>query len=332
MTLVPADEGLHSPPESAPERWQENFFFICWDTAGGHGLLLHLQRVPGSDVQEAQLAVSVGGKLASASFVAPFAAAATPFELSMEATVPFRQWRLEIEGRGHRGRGPLGFLATRPGGDVAIAVELTLDSELEVADFASGLEAVVAEMRSERAGPQMGSQQHYEQGGTWKGRLRIGDDTVEATGLFVRDHSWGVRHEHQNFVAFWTASCLDGGRLFCNAIGIPSGGRVIGVGVVVDECGSTFTNEVAASFHPEPGLLSYEDATVDFGEEISRTLHASTLVHIPIHLPHSGPRRYDNNAISTVEMDGKSGFGVIEWAAVLDETEDAQLHPQEVRS
>jgi hypothetical protein len=332
MSLRPSDEGPHAPPEGAPGGWQENFFFICWDPAGGHGLLLHLQRVPASGLQEAQLAVSVGGRLASASLVAPFASQATPPGLAMEATVPFREWKLEVEGRGHSGPGPLGFLATRPGGDVPIAAELTLESVLEVADFATGLEAVVAQMRSDTTGPQMGSQAHYEQGGTWHGRLRIGDDTIETAGLFVRDHSWGVRHEHQDFRAFWTASCLDDGRLFCNAIGIPSGDGVIGVGVVVDESGATFTHDVGARFTPEPGLLTYDSATVEFGSGISRTLRASTLVHIPIYLPHSGPRRYDNNAISAVEMEGRSGFGVIEWAAVLGQAEDAQLHPQEVRS
>ncbi|MGH9038726.1 MAG: hypothetical protein ACRDZ3_00685 [Acidimicrobiia bacterium] len=335
MTLHAADEGLHSPPASAPAKWQENFFFICWDPEAGHGFLMHVQRVPGINLQEAQVVVSVDGELASATFAAPFHPAALPAQVAMRATDPFVRWRLEVEGLGHPGRGPLGFLATRPAGGLLLAADLTLESPLPVADLAQGLTDIVAGLRPDGRGPQMAPQEHYEQGGIWRGRLRIGDRSVVASGLFVRDHSWGVRNE-QRFCAFWTASCLDGGRLFTNAIGIPAGERVVGVGVVVDEAGPVFTSEVGASFTPTAGLHGYAQATIDFGAGISRTMRTRTVTHIPIHLPHSGPRRYDNNAISTVEMDEKAGFGVIEWADVLTENESAQLEPssapEEVRS
>ena len=49
----------------------------------------------------------------------------------------------------------------------------------------------------------------------------------EKAGLFVRDHSWGIRHEHNDFRAFWTATCLDEGRVFCNAIGMLSAGNAV---------------------------------------------------------------------------------------------------------
>ena len=95
--------------------------------------------------------------------------------------------------------------------------------------------------------------------------------------------------------------------------------------MIVDGSGTRFTSEVGARFRPAPGLCSYDRAHVDYGAGIGRRLVASTQVHLPIYLPHSGPRRYDNNAISEVELDGKRGFGVIEWAAVLDEGQAAEL-------
>ncbi|MGH9286600.1 MAG: hypothetical protein ACRD0M_13145, partial [Acidimicrobiales bacterium] len=262
MTLQAADEGLHPPPVPTPARWQENFFFICWDPAAGDGFLMHVQRVPGINVQDAQVVVSVAGRLASATFAAPFHPSALPAPVAMRATDPWAVWRIEVEGLGHPGRGPLGFLATRPGGQELIAADLTLESTLPVADLTQGLTAIVAGLRPDGTGPQMAPQQHYEQGGTWHGELRLGEVSVTASGLFVRDHSWGVRHEQQRFQAFWTASCLDGGRLFCNAIGVSTGDGVVGVGVVVDESGTTFTDDVAARFTPAPGLLGYERATI----------------------------------------------------------------------
>jgi hypothetical protein len=317
VTLHDDDEQLHAPPDPLPGNWQENMFFICWDAATLTGLVAHLQRAPGSDVQAAQVAVAVDGRFASATFTAPYRAGMLVPELSAAPVEPWRRWTLELEGKASAEAGPLGLMATRPGGDTAIAAELTLESSLGVADFAAGLAAVVEGMRSDGGGPQMGDQQHYEQGGTWRGRLRVGDRERTTSGLFVRDHSWGIRHEHSNFQAFWTASCLDGGRLFCNAIGIPRGDRVIGIGMVVDESGVRSTGQVRADFRPAPGIGTYERTTVEYGDPLGLTLLAETQCHVAIPLPLSGPDRYDNNALSRVRMGSSEGFGVMEWASVL---------------
>ena len=328
MTLYDDDERLHAAPDPLPGNWQENLFFICWDASTLTGLVAHVQRAPGADVQAAQVAVAVDGQFASATFTAPYRAGLLVPELYVTPVEPWRRWTLELDGKASVGAGPLGLLATRPGGETAVGADLTLESNLPVADFAAGLANVVAGMRAERTGPQMGDQQHYEQGGTWQGRLRVGDRERQAAGLFVRDHSWGVRHEHSNFRAFWTASCLDGGRLFCNAIGIPRGDRVIGIGMVADESGVRSTTQVAAAFQPTPGIGSYDRTTVDFGEPLGFTLQAETQVHVALPLPLSGPNRYDNNALSRVRLGNLEGFGVMEWAAVLSDDEARLLEPE----
>jgi hypothetical protein len=318
VTLHDDDERLHAPPDPLPGNWQENMFFICWDATTLTGLVAHLQRAPGSDVQAAQVAVAVDGDFASATFTAPYRAGLLVPELSAVPVEPWRRWTLDLDGKASREPGPQGLMATRPGGDTAVAAELTLESNLAVADFAAGLAAVVDGLRSDTSGPQMGDQQHYEQGGTWRGRLRVGDRERSTTGLFVRDHSWGIRHEHSNFRAFWTASCLDGGRLFCNAIGIPRGDRVIGIGMVVDESGVRSTGQVRADFRPAPGIGTYDRTTVGYGDPLGLTLLAETQCHVPLPLPLSGPDRYDNNALSRVRMGNSEGFGVMEWASVLE--------------
>jgi hypothetical protein len=317
MALCDADELLHEPPDPLPARWQENMFFICWDTCARNGFISHVRRAPQLGFQEAQVVVAVEGVVGSAWLEGPFdpqvlvpGMAAIPLE-------PFRRWSLRLDCAGVAGAGPMGFVAAARGGETALAVDLTLESELPVADFADGLAAVVAGMRATADGPQMGDQQHYEQGGTWRGRLCVGDRESEVSGLFVRDHSWGIRDEHQHFEAFWTASCLDEGRLFCNAIGVPTPGGVVGIGAVVDPSGVVFTDDVSAAFTPAAGVGTYDATTVAFGPPVARTLTAETQLHVPIYLPRSGPGRYDNNALSTVHMDGMSGFGVMEWASVL---------------
>ncbi|HZI38357.1 MAG TPA: hypothetical protein VFF24_08635, partial [Acidimicrobiia bacterium] len=199
MTLHDDDERLHAPPDPLPGNWQENLFFICWDISTVTGLVVHVQRAPGADVQAAQVAVAVDGEFASATFTAPYRAGMLVPEVSAVAVEPWRRWTLELDGKAAAGPGPLGLLATHSGGETAIGADLTLQSNLPVADFAAGLAAVVEGLRADGGGPQMGDQQHYEQGGTWQGRLRVGGRERSTAGLFVRDHSWGIRHEHSNF-------------------------------------------------------------------------------------------------------------------------------------
>ena len=315
MSLTDEDEFLHRPRPDAPANWQENQFFICWDLATTSGILCHVQRVPGRGMQEARLVVVVEGTAASATIEGPYRQGALVDGIVAEPVVPWRSWRFVADSTGSAGTGRHGFYAHGGPGDVKVSLDLRLESVLPVADFAEGLAAIVTGMRADARGPQMGDQEHYEQGGIWQGRIGLGHREVEATGLFVRDHSWGVRREHRNFQAFWTASCLDEGRLLCNAIGIPRGGEVLGIGAVADPSGVTFTSEVSATFEPEPGIASYDRTAVIYGAPISRVLTASTQFHIPIALPHSGPGRYDNNAVSAVQMGDAAGFGVMEWAA-----------------
>jgi hypothetical protein len=324
--LGPEVEALQAPPPAPPDRWQENLFFICWDDAADTGLLLHVQRVPGRGEQEARVVVVVDGAVASATLTGDYGPHPVP-EVALEPVEPFRRWRVGVDAKLAAGAGPLGLLTTTGPGDVPVEVELDLTSALPVVDFAGALDDIVGHLEAHGDGPQMGRQEHYEQGGRWTGTLRVGDREAQAQGLFVRDHSWGVRSEQQRFEAFWTASCLDHGTVFANAIGIPSGGRVVGVGAVADRDGVRWTTEVAASFLPMPGLATYDEVAVTYGLGIDRTLVARTRRHVPIPLPHSGRGRYDSNAISSVRMGDSHGFGVMEWAATFTEADRGAAGP-----
>jgi hypothetical protein len=322
--LGPEVEALQVPPADLPPAWQENLFFICWDDVSDTGFLTHIQRVPGRGEQEARIVVVVDGEVASATLGGSYGPEPV-HGVQLEPLDPFAAWRVAVDAPLSVGAGPLGLLTLTGPGDVRAGVDLQLRSELPPVDFAAALDEVVGELGRHASGPQMGRQEHYEQGGTWTGELRIGDRAVEGRGLFVRDHSWGVRSEQQDFRAFWTASCLDGGRTFCNAIGIPTGDRVVGIGAIADGDGVRFSKEVRAEFSPAPGLASYDEVEVGFGAGIDEVLRARTRRHLPIPLPHSGPGRYDSNAMSRVEMRGKEGFGVMEWAATFSDVEAAAL-------
>lgn len=317
MTLSDADEKLRRPPDPLPNNWQENLFYILWDTDTCNGFMMHVQRVPGQGIQEARIVVRTEGVTGSATLTGPYLSDRPTPGVTLEVVSAYRELSLRTEFGGSIDPGPLGFVATRPGGDVPVVVEAQLMSNLEPVDFADGLAQLTALLRTDSAAPQMGDQAHYEQGGRWSGVLRIGDLEVRGNGLFVRDHSWGIRHEHNDFRAFWTATSLDNGDVFCNAIGIPRGDGFVGIGAISDTQGVRFTNEVAADFNPEPGLCSYDRSEVRYGSGIDLVVRGETQQHWPLELPYSGRNRFDNNAISKVQAEGLHGFAVMEWATTL---------------
>ncbi len=325
MTLSAADEELHRPPDPLPANWQENLFFILWNTSTRDGFMMHVQRVPGRGVQEARIVARAGGRSASATLTGPYAVDRPVDGVTLGVGAAYRDLTVRTEFAGSPDPGPLGFIAAHPGGGVPVLVDVRLRSELEPVDFAEGLAHMTALLRADASAPQMGDQAHYEQGGTWSGLVRVGDVEVEGAGLFVRDHSWGVRHEHNDFRAFWTATCLDGGRVFCNAIGIPRGDGFAGIGAIADAEGVRFTRQVSAVFTPSPGLCSYDRSEVTYGDGIDLVVRGETQQHWPLYLPFSGRDRYDNNAVSAVEAGGLRGFSVMEWATTLPPEQTAVL-------
>ena len=325
MSLRPDSENFQTPPNPLPDNWQENMFFILWNTETEHGFMMHVQRVPGRKVQEARIVACIGGEIASATVTGAFHSDRAVDGVSLRVNQPFSDLSLRIEFAGAAGPGPLGFIAAHSGGTVPVTVDVRLRSELPAIDFAEGLAALTAALRADPDAPQMGDQAHYEQGGTWAGTIRIGEREVHGRGLFVRDHSWGIRHEHNNFRAFWTATCLDEGRVFCNAIGMPVGDGFVGIGGYCDADGVRFTREVAASYTPNPGLCSYEHTEVTYGAGVDLVVRGEVQQHWPMYLPFSGRDRYDNNAMSAVEAGGMRGFAVMEWATTLDPSDTAVL-------
>jgi hypothetical protein len=328
-----ADEWLHAPPDDVPERWQENMFIVAWDLDHGNGVLIHTKRWPAKGDHEAHVVVMVDGEASSAILhhqTVTSSGSAPPIddeipELVAEPEQPWSRWRVRAEIDGAAGPGPYGFFAHAPSGPTKGVIDIVLDSDLPPADFDQAL-AIWAEQLAKRDGQFNSAQHHYEQGGSWHGELRVGDRSVRAAGLFVRDHSWGVRVE-SNFVpgVFWTASTLDDGRVFCNAIGFPGPDTTVGTGIVVDRTGSYLTTDVSAEFTPAPGLRTYDTTRIRYGFAEPIVLEGRTGVHVPKYLPGSRDRGYDNNAISHVRTGDLTGMGCLEWASVLEPEQAATL-------
>ncbi len=335
MTFTPDDDRLHVPPDPRPERWQENRFFIAWDTADNHGVMIHTRRFPDQRMQEAHVVACVGGRVGSALLVRDLADVSRTDdefpELDMTVIDPFREWHIGVHLMGFDGVGPMGFVATHPSGPIPVHVDITLASSMSPVDWNEALEVLESGLEASAGSSRSSAQAHYEQAGTFQGTLAVGEDRVETSGLFVRDHTWGPRHE-MGFGGggggvFWTACSLDEGRTYCNAIAFaqPDGGFV-GVGIIADEDGVRTTRDVRGEYLPERGVGTYSRSRIFFGfPEGELVVEGTTCIHLPLYLWNSGQHRYDNNAISSVRLGDKHGMGVLEWASTLDPAQSAVL-------
>lgn len=329
-TFLDADEGLHTPPNPLPARWQENTMLVGWDLDGGHGFLIHTKRWPAKNDYEAHVAIYVDGKPCSVILHRPVGGVRKMWEglpgMSWEMDTTWSRWRMQVEIKGAEGNGPFGFIAHVPSGSVVASLDIKFESDLQPADFNVALATWAKTLKESGAKQHNSAQEHYEQGGRWSGTLTVGGRKVKTSGLFIRDHTWGDRVE-SNFDSgvFWTASSLDQGNIFCNAIGFPGPLKTIGTGILVNEKGSFVTQSVRGEFSPAPGLWAYDTSSIHFGFEEPFAMECRTKVHVPKYLPGSGHHRYDNNAISYVNIGDKTGMGCIEWAAVLGRDQAAIL-------
>ena len=97
MTLRDIDEEFHRPPDPLPDNWQENLFFILWNTSTQDGFMMHIQRVPGRNVQEARIVARASGRSASATLTGPYTLDRAVDGVHVGVLVPFRHLRVCFE-------------------------------------------------------------------------------------------------------------------------------------------------------------------------------------------------------------------------------------------
>lgn len=337
--LNEADELPHLPPDPLPDRWQENFFIVARSTDQHAAFFVHCKRWPVTGSLTARVAVSVGDVVVSRRVHEPIDPSAFRVDgLTLDVDEPYQALRISGGFSGAAGYGPLGFIATSGPGPVPVDIDLQLSSELAPADFEEGFRMLASAFADERTDGDAlfeATQQHYEQGGRCVGSIAVDGVRHLFDGLFVRDHTWGLRDETAMSAAghgFWTASALNDGTVFFNATGIATATGVRGLGVVVDASGQHVTDELQVSFSPEPHLYGFNTTQIRIGGARPIEVTGSGDLHLVKYLPGSGPGRFDDNLIADVRGEGLVGFGVHEFAGTLTPGQAHVLDLHEART
>jgi hypothetical protein len=280
--LQPTDEFAHEPPSPIPDGWQENWYLLGWDAERAAGFSLHLGRIPAGDRLAAKACVLIGGEVAVASIDAPLGAELKAPGLEVDID-PFQTWRVALD-------------------HGSLAVEVVVESLLAPVDWREALASLMAS-GTER--------DHYEVGARFSAGLTIGARTVEASGLSVRDHTWGVRGYGALDEAWWTPMVFDGpDPAYLTGVSVRYGDRWIGTGIVAESNGSRVlpSHEVEVT-EGAIGPAGYRSATIRSG---AATVRATVAAHAHVSYPEWAPGFWLNDAFCAVEWDGRRGFGIVE--------------------
>jgi hypothetical protein len=276
--LTAADDGVHARPPGAPAAWQENCFVLARDDDRDVSLYVHVERL--FDRVEVKAAVDVGGETTWCD---------TNDDWWYDIAAPFEQQRVAWRG------GPLSL-------DVSLSSHLPA---IDHADVLAGLGLPGAE------------RDHYEAVGRFDGVVGIEGDEVRVRGLFVRDHTWGVR-EYQHFGAsWWWPTCFDGGDAYLGGVAVDLDGRILGYGLVADGDGVAAATDVSIEVDGSASPGGYAGTTVRFtpaGRE-PVVSSSSTVHHLCTTFPGFGPDRRWNEAYSECRWGDRVGFGTRELGA-----------------
>jgi hypothetical protein len=285
--LSPNDEFAHDPPSPVPPGWQENWYLLGWDPVRAAGFSLHLGRIPAEGRLAAKACLLSGGDVAVAALDAPLSAELKAPGLDI-AIDPFRTWTVSLDAIDASGR-PLG-------------IDVTVESLLPPVDWREALASLMAS-GTER--------DHYEVGARFTGRLTLGDRTVEADGLLVRDHTWGVRGYGALDEAWWTPMVfVDPDPAYFTGVSVRYGDRWIGTSIAVDSGGARVipTHEVV--------VLDGESGPEGYGSLIVRAeslqVAATVAAHAHVRYPEWADGFWLNDAFCSAEWDGRPGFAIVE--------------------
>jgi hypothetical protein len=319
--IVPDDEQPHAAPSPAPPRWQENYFVLGWDDALRTGFTVHLERFPDRGDVEVKADVSVGDALVSTSEHHALTSEVGAGPVTVEVEEPFRRWHLRAGGRGVSGRGPLGFVGHRGDATAAYELDVVIESPLGGVDHGEALKAL-ALPGTER--------DHYEACGTWRGVVTAGDRRVEGEGHFVRDHTWGVRGYSALTAAWWYPSCFDDGARYLGGALVGYGEQWGGYAIVADARGVDATTAVTLDAGSAPRFGTYDTTRLvaQFPERGEIVMTSRSRLHLPHSFPGFADRYFASDALSVLDWDGATGFGVRELNGYLDPDEAALVEPE----
>jgi hypothetical protein len=312
------DEFLHLPGIEMPERWQENMMFYGWDAENAIGFYFHVQRIPHRSFTEVKAVVCQPAGGASGRQVVPMPPDSIHEGLVIEE--PFRRARLSFDGLGELLDGPVALPTLSESGSVPFAIDLRLSGLAGPADWCEPLSRMSSTETT-----------HYQVAGSFEGRLGYGERSFDSSGLFWRDHTWGVRNytpqEHEIsdgrgglHSSWFTPLVFDEGRTLVNGLWIRlMDGREQQFVVLSEGEATSYFDEFAVEVLDGAQQIGrYRTVRITGGDQrtpIDCRLEVAR--HLPIWLPDHGEHTVLNEAFGAASWGSRTGWGSAELMETL---------------
>ncbi len=197
-----SDEYAHNPTDVA--NWQENYVWHAWNPQTRCGWNLHLGRIAEEGLVDVRAHVIIAGEVTAGSRQEPGDDSFAATGLDVDIDTAFERVRVRYQDVGSRGPDAGGWYG-REAGDTPFGFDMQMQTLHPVFDASEY--PIVREHLLDAEG------NHYEVGAAWTGRLWSGATEIEASGLLVRDHSWGGRTWSWDAL-FWVPMVFDDSRVF----------------------------------------------------------------------------------------------------------------------
>jgi hypothetical protein len=315
--LTEADESIHVPGTELPHRWQENMLFYGWNQEQNVGFFFHVQRMPHSGISELKAVVCDPSRSVSTTQVITM-----PVDRMYQGIVieePFRRVRLSYNGLGVAQTSQTDLPAPSDTGSVPFGMDLILTGKAGPADWNAALTTMSSTENT-----------HYQMAGSCEGTLRYGDRKVSGSGLFWRDHTWGLRNysaeTHDNVEigkgghdwSWFTPMVFDEGRTLVNGLYLElADGREQTFGVLTEgehtKVLPAYRVTVTQGVTGRPEICDYQRVHVTGGDDTTTLdCHLQVVRHLPMYLPHHGPDTVLSEAFGTATWGTRTGWGSAE--------------------
>lgn len=320
------DESIHAPGTEMPERWQENMMVYGWDLEHEIGFFFHVQRIPERRFTELKVVVCTPDTAVSGRQVVPMPETVMYEGLVMEE--PFRKTSLSFDGLGVAHDSAFALPALSESGGVPYGFELALEGKAGPADWFEPLSKMASTEST-----------HYQVAGSFEGTLRHGDSSVDASGLYWRDHTWGLRnYDPQTYdvsdgkgglhSSWFTPVVFDEGRTMLNGLWIKTTEGAEQQFCVLSEGERTsyfdrFAVEVTEGAQE---ICAYDAVRITGGDDETQVdCRLDVLRHLPMYLPDHGPSANLSEAFGAASWGSRTGWGSAE---LMESTDEWTQRPQ----
>jgi hypothetical protein len=231
---------------------------------------------------------------------------------SYEIVEPLHEWRLRYASTGRAGA----FIGHSASQSRRVEFDVVLRGEVPPFDMAEAFRA---------AGFGGIGGQHYEQGFSWHGTIRVGDETLETAGLGLRDHSWGKRHMTEHNTTWWCPSVFTDGS-FYTGLNIRRSARQLSVASHSDATGSRTFPSVDVQIL-KGDQVTYREAEIRYGDEPPLVAHGIVKVPMPWLIGQGLPRLSDDLFCRVTSATGLEGFALVEMSRAATEAEQFGFGP-----